>query len=116
MLDQQFTLDKTNAVYISVKPKKGVTTADAQEAATVRALAGAAPFATRQEKNNFDLLSQDQILDMFIKITDVFFLVMIVLSVALDGRRHRRDGDHDGVGLDSHTRDRYSQGDGCDAP
>src|SRR5258708_14283801 len=36
------------------------------------------------DKNNFDLLSQDQILNVFMSITDVFFLVMIVLaSVAL---------------------------------
>ena len=77
-LDQQFTIDKTNAVYISVKPKKGVTTAAAQEAVTV---------ALREErrlrpadKNSFDLLTQDQILDIFNKITGVFFLVMIVLS------------------------------------
>src|SRR5260221_9668129 len=36
------------------------------------------------DRNNFDLLSQDQILNVFMSITDVFFLVMIVLaSVAL---------------------------------
>src|SRR5687767_6182892 len=71
-------LDKTNAVYISVKPKKGVTTEAAQEAATVamreqRRLRPA-------EKNTFDFITQDQILDTFNKITGVFFLVMIVLS------------------------------------
>ena len=78
MLDQQFTLDKTNAVYIAVKPKKGVTTEAAQEAATV---------ALREQrrlrpadKNTFDFITQDQILDTFNKITGVFFLVMIVLS------------------------------------
>jgi putative ABC transport system permease protein len=77
-LDQQFTLDKTNAVFIAVKPKKGVATEDAQEAVTV---------ALREErrlrpadKNSFDLITQDQILDTFNKITGVFFLVMIVLS------------------------------------
>jgi len=32
------------------------------------------------DKNNFDLITQDQILDTFNKITSVFFLVMIVLS------------------------------------
>jgi putative ABC transport system permease protein len=32
------------------------------------------------DKNNFDLITQDQILDTFNKITGVFFLVMIVLS------------------------------------
>ena len=32
------------------------------------------------DKNNFDFISQDQILDTFNQITGVFFLVMIVLS------------------------------------
>jgi putative ABC transport system permease protein len=78
MLDHQFTIDKTNAVYIPVKPKKGVTTADAQEAVTIalRELRRLRPA----DKNNFDLITQDQILDTFNKITGVFFLVMIVLS------------------------------------
>lgn len=77
-LDQQFTLDKTNAVFIAVKPKKGVTTEAAQEAVTV---------AMREERrlrpadrNTFDMITQDQILDTFNRITGVFFLVMIVLS------------------------------------
>ena len=36
------------------------------------------------DKNNFDLLSQDQVLTVFTSITDIFFLVMLVLaSVAL---------------------------------
>ena len=78
MLDHQFTLDKTNAVYIPVKPKKVVATADAQEAVTIalRELRRLRPA----DKNNFDLITQDQILDSFNKITGVFFLVMIVLS------------------------------------
>jgi putative ABC transport system permease protein len=78
MLDHQFTLDKTNAVYIPVKPKKGIATADAQEAVTIalRELRRLRPA----DKNNFDLITQDQILDSFNKITGVFFLVMIVLS------------------------------------
>ena len=78
MLDHQFTIDKTNAVYIPVKPAKGVTTADAQEAVTIalREMRRLRPA----DKNNFDLITQDQILDTFNKITGVFFLVMIVLS------------------------------------
>ncbi|HVS61341.1 MAG TPA: FtsX-like permease family protein, partial [Gemmatimonadaceae bacterium] len=77
-LDHQFTIDKTNALYIPVKPKKGVTTADAQEAVTIalREMRRLHPA----DKNNFDLITQDQILDTFNKITGVFFLVMIVLS------------------------------------
>jgi putative ABC transport system permease protein len=78
MLDHQFTIDKTNALYIPVKPKSGVTTADAQEAVTIalREMRRLHPA----DKNNFDLITQDQILDTFNKITGVFFLVMIVLS------------------------------------
>jgi putative ABC transport system permease protein len=78
MLDHQFTLDKTNALYIPVKPRKGVTTAQAQEAVTIalREMRRLHPA----DKNNFDLITQDQILDTFNKITGVFFLVMIVLS------------------------------------
>jgi putative ABC transport system permease protein len=78
MLDHEFTVDKTNALYIPVKPKVGVTTADAQEAVTIalREMRKLHPA----DKNNFDLITQDQILDTFNKITSVFFLVMIVLS------------------------------------
>src|SRR5687768_275864 len=78
MLDQQFTLNKTNAVYISIKPRAGVTTEAAQEAVTV-ALREQRRLRPAQ-RNNFDLISQDQILDIFNKITGVFFLVLIVLS------------------------------------
>jgi putative ABC transport system permease protein len=55
-----------------------VATADAQEAVTValREMRGLRPA----DKNNFDMITQDQILDTFNKITGVFFLVMIVLS------------------------------------
>ena len=78
MMDHQFTIDKTNALYIPVKPKPGVTTADAEEAVTIalREMRKLRPA----DKNNFDLITQDQILDTFNKITGVFFLVMIVLS------------------------------------
>jgi putative ABC transport system permease protein len=77
-LDHQFQLDKTNAVFIAVKPRKGVTAADAQEAVTValREMRNLRPA----DKNSFDLITQDQILDTFNKISGVFFLVMIVLS------------------------------------
>jgi putative ABC transport system permease protein len=78
MLDHEFTIDKTNALYIPVKPKPGVSTANAQEAVTIalREMRRLHPA----DKNNFDLITQDQILDTFNKITGVFFLVMIVLS------------------------------------
>ena len=78
MADQQYTIDKTNALWIVVKPRPGVTVAEAQDAVTValRNLRKLRPG----EPNTFDLITQDQILDTFNKITGVFFLVMIVLS------------------------------------
>jgi len=78
MLDHQFTIDKTNALFIPVKPRRGVTVDDAQEAVTVtiREQRGLRPA----DKNTFDMVTQDQILDTFNKLTGVFFLVMITLS------------------------------------
>lgn len=77
-LDQNFFIDKTNALYICVKPRAGVTTDDAQEVVTIalRELRGLRPA----DRNNFDLITNDKILETFNKITGVFFLVMIVLS------------------------------------
>lgn len=78
LLDRQFYIDKTNALYICIKPRPGVTVADAQEAVTVelRAMRGLRPA----DKNSFDLITNDQILETFNKITGAFFLVMIALS------------------------------------
>lgn len=80
--DHGYRIDKTNMMFICVKPRDGVSVAAAQEAVTV---------ALREkrhlrpaEHNTFDLLTQDQILDVFNSITGVFFVVMLVLaSVAL---------------------------------
>jgi putative ABC transport system permease protein len=77
-----YNIDKTNALFIVVKPKPGITVADAEDAVTIllREMRRLRPA----DKNNFDLLSQDQILKVFMSITDIFFLVMLVLaSVAL---------------------------------
>ncbi|MBI3792823.1 MAG: ABC transporter permease [Gemmatimonadetes bacterium] len=82
MMDHQLTIDKTNALWIPVKPKSGVSVAAAQEAVTttLREMRKLRPG----DKDTFDLVTQDQILDTFNSITGVFFLVMIVLaSVAL---------------------------------
>src|SRR5688572_1675544 len=78
LLDHQFTIDKTNAQFIAVKPRAGVTVEAAQEAVTVllRELRHLRPA----DKNTFDMMTQDQILDIFDKLTGAFFLVMIVLS------------------------------------
>src|SRR3954470_24609350 len=57
MLDHQFTIDKTNAAFIPVKPRDGVTVADAQNAVIValREMRGEHPG----EGNTFDLVTQD---------------------------------------------------------
>jgi putative ABC transport system permease protein len=78
MADHQYTIDKTNALWIVVKPRPGITVAEAQDAVTValRNMRHLRPG----EPNTFDLITQDQILDTFNKITGVFFIVMIILS------------------------------------
>ena len=82
MLDAQFRIDKTNALFIPVKPRVGVTVAQAQEAVTI-ALREHRRLRPSQ-RNNFDLITSEQILEVFNQLTGVFFLVMIVLaSVAL---------------------------------
>jgi putative ABC transport system permease protein len=78
LLDHQFTIDRTNMLVIPVKPKAGVSVADAQGAVTValresRRLRPAEP-------STFDMITQDQILDLFNKMSGAFFLVMIALS------------------------------------
>jgi putative ABC transport system permease protein len=78
MLDHQFTIDKTNALLIPVKPRPGVSVEDAQGAVTVvmRELRHLRPA----DQNTFDMITQDQILDLFNKISGAFFLVMMALS------------------------------------
>jgi putative ABC transport system permease protein len=77
-MDRQYTIDKTNALFIPVKPRAGVSVTAAQEAVTI-ALREARRLRPG-DHNNFDMVTQDQILDTFNKITGVFFLVMLVLS------------------------------------
>jgi putative ABC transport system permease protein len=77
-----YHIDKTNALFICIKPKPGVSVTDAMDAVTIemRSIRKLRPA----DHDNFDLMSQDQILDTFMSITDIFFLVMLVLaSVAL---------------------------------
>ncbi|GAB1341874.1 ABC transporter permease [Gemmatimonas sp.] len=77
-MDRSYTIDRTNALFIPVKPRAGVPVATAQNAVEM------ALRETRRlrpgDGNTFDLVTQDQILDTFNSITSVFFLVMIVLS------------------------------------
>ncbi|MGH7625713.1 MAG: ABC transporter permease [Gemmatimonadaceae bacterium] len=78
MLDHDFQFDHTNALWIVVKPRPGITVEQAQEdvLTVLRRMRHLRP----SQPNSFDLMTQDQILDTFNKITGVFFLVMIVLS------------------------------------
>jgi putative ABC transport system permease protein len=77
-----YRIDKTNMLFICVKPVDAVTVAGAQEAVTV--LLRERRHLRPGDGNTFDLLTQDQILDVFNNITGVFFVVMLVLaSVAL---------------------------------
>jgi putative ABC transport system permease protein len=78
MLDTQFQIDKTNGLWIPVKPKPGVSVSDAQASVTVALRAGRK--LRPRDKNTFDLVTQDQVLDTFNSLTSVFFLVLIVLS------------------------------------
>ncbi|MDH3496147.1 MAG: ABC transporter permease [Gemmatimonadota bacterium] len=62
----------------AVSPSDSVTVADAIDQVTIalRTLRGLRPG----QENNFDVVTQDKLLDTWNKITGVFFLVMIVLS------------------------------------
>ncbi len=73
-----FRYDETNALWIVVKPRDGVAVSRAMDEVTVllRRLRG----LRARDPNSFDLITQDQILDVFNKLTGVFFLVMLVLS------------------------------------
>jgi putative ABC transport system permease protein len=73
-----YNIDKTNALFLVVKPRPGVTVTDGEDAVTIalREMRRLRPG----DKNNFDLISQDQILNTFMSVTDIFFLTMIVLA------------------------------------
>jgi putative ABC transport system permease protein len=75
---QNFHYDETNALFIAVRPRASVDPEDARDLATV------ALRRTRNLRpgmpNTFDLISQDQILDVVGKFTTYFFLAMVSLS------------------------------------
>jgi putative ABC transport system permease protein len=76
--ERSFRYDETNSLIILVKPYADVTVARAMDAVTVqlRRMRGLRPA----DPNTFDLITSDQILSIFNRLTGVFFLVMIVLS------------------------------------
>ena len=78
LLDHHFDLDRTNGLWIPIRPRSTTTVAAAQ---------GAVIMALREMRrlhpsdgNTFDIITQDQVLDTFNGLTNVFFLVMMVLS------------------------------------
>ncbi|HTY06267.1 MAG TPA: ABC transporter permease [Gemmatimonadales bacterium] len=73
-----FRYDETNALWIIVKPVEHVTVTQAEDAVTLalRRSRGLGPGAP----NSFDLITQDQILDIFNGLTSTFFGVMVALS------------------------------------
>jgi putative ABC transport system permease protein len=78
MLDQQFTIDATNELFITGKPRAGVTVDAAQVAATIalREMRRLRPA----QRNTFACVTQEQILDIFNKLSGAFFLVLVALS------------------------------------
>jgi putative ABC transport system permease protein len=75
---QNYRYDETNALFISAKPREGVSVPRAQDLVTValrrvRKLRPGMP-------NTFDLITQDQILDTISNLTSIFFAVMVALS------------------------------------
>ncbi len=76
--ERAFRYDETNALIILVKPRTAVTVEAAMDAATLelRRLRKLKPG----DPNTFDLLTSDEILGVFNRLTGAFFLVMIVLS------------------------------------
>jgi putative ABC transport system permease protein len=75
---ENFRYDETNALFVAVKPKSGVEAGSAMDAVTV------ALRRTRNlrpgDPNTFDLITQDQILDVVGNFTAYFFLAMVALS------------------------------------
>jgi putative ABC transport system permease protein len=75
---QNFRYDETNSLFIAVKPRTGVSVADAQDMVTValRRVRNLRPGTP----NTFDMISQDQILEVVGNFTSYFFVAMVALS------------------------------------
>ncbi|HLB36072.1 MAG TPA: ABC transporter permease [Gemmatimonadales bacterium] len=75
---RSFWYDETNALVIGVKPRPDVSVAQAIDAVTaqLRRMRG----IRTGDPSTFDIITADQILDIFDRLTGAFFLVMIVLS------------------------------------
>ncbi len=75
---ENFRYDKTNALFIAVKPRAGVGVETAKDLVTA-ALRRARNLRPGMP-NTFDLMTQDQILAVVGKFTSYFFLAMVSLS------------------------------------
>jgi putative ABC transport system permease protein len=75
---RSFHIDETNQLVIAVKPRTSVPVLQAIDAVTLqlRRMRG----IRTGDPNTFDIITADQILGVFDRLTSVFFLVMIVLS------------------------------------
>jgi putative ABC transport system permease protein len=75
---ESFKYDETNALSIAVRPRSGVAVGQAMDLVTValRRVRNLHPGMP----NTFDLITQDQILDLVGKLTSYFFLAMVSLS------------------------------------
>jgi putative ABC transport system permease protein len=73
-----FRYDETNGLFIAVMAAHGVPVPDAKDAA-ITALRNARAHRPA-DPNSFDVITQDQILDIMSSLTAAFFLVMISLS------------------------------------
>lgn len=75
---RNFRYDETNSLVIAVKPKPAVSVAQAQDLVTV------ALRRTRHLRpgmpNTFDMITQDQILEVVGNFTSYFFIAMVALS------------------------------------
>ena len=75
---QLYRYDDVNALIILVKPRDGITVDVAMDAAMVRLrqMRGLRPG----DPNTWDMLTSDEVLSIFDRLTSAFFLVMIALS------------------------------------
>ena len=75
---ESFQYDETNALFIAVKPRSGIAVGPAMDAVTVALRRGR--NLRPGDPNSFDLITQDQILDVVGNFTSYFFLAMVALS------------------------------------
>ncbi|HMV31058.1 MAG TPA: ABC transporter permease [Gemmatimonadales bacterium] len=75
---RNYRYDETNNLFIAARPATGVSVASAQDITTaaLRRVRGLRPGMP----NTFDLITQDQILDIVSNFTNYFFTAMIALS------------------------------------